>query len=152
MIRSNVMTVAVGLALICAGGLRADLAKARAELRPGRRARLALDNAKAQFRTASAAYKGGDWQQTTAALGELRESVELAYEAVKQTGKTPRKSQDYKNLEIETRRLSRNLGDLLQTMSVDERERMAPLAAYIRQVHDEVLEGVLGAGKEKGKR
>jgi hypothetical protein len=152
MIRISAVTVAVVLALAGAGALRADLGKAKAELRLGRRARLALENAKVQFRAASEAYKAGDWEKTTAALGEVRESVELAYAALKQTGSTPRKSGDYKNLEIETRRLLKSLGDLLLNMSPDEREQMSPIATYVRQVHDEVLESIMDAGKGKKKR
>jgi hypothetical protein len=70
--------------------LRADLSRARAERNLERRARLALDNARGQLHAASDAYKSGDWEKTTAALDELRESVDLAYASLKETGKSPR--------------------------------------------------------------
>ena len=145
-------TIALAAVLALTGTLRADLGKAKAESNLGRRAHLALENAKVQFRAASEADKAGDWEKTTAALGEVRDSVELDYAALKETGRTPRKSGDYKNLEIETRRLSRSLGDLLLNMSPDEREQMSPIEAYVRHVHDEVLESIMDSGKGKKKR
>lgn len=150
MIRTSVIAVAACLALMGAGTLRADLAKAKAERNLGRRSRLALDNANAQFRAASQAYKdGGNWETAAAALNEVRESVELAYAAVKETGKQPRRSGEYKNLEIKTRALLKKLKDFLQTLGVDERDRVAPTVAYVERVHDEVLESIMEPGKGK---
>ncbi len=150
MIRTSVIAVAAFLALVCAGTLRADLAKAKAERNLGRRSRLALDNASAQFRAASQAYKtGGNWETATAALNELRDSVDLAYAALKETGKKPRESGDYKNLEIKTRALLKNLKDLLQTLGVDERDEVAPIVADVERVHDEVLESIMEPAKGK---
>ncbi len=116
MIRTSVITLAAFLALVGAGTLRADLARAKAERNLGKRSRLAMDNANAQFRAASQTYKtGGNWETAAAALNEVRESVDLAYAAVKETGKQPRQSGDYKNLEIKTRALLKNLKDFLQS-------------------------------------
>ncbi len=149
MIRTSVIAVATCLALMGAGSLRADLARAKAERNLGKRSRLALDNASAQFRAASQACKTGNWETATAALNELRESVDLAYAALKETGKKPRESGDYKNLEIKTRALLKNLKDLLQTLGVEERDNAAPIVAYVERVHDEVLESILEPGKGK---
>ncbi len=136
------------LTLAGAGSLRADLSKAKAEKSPERRARLALDNAKTQFRVASATYKGGDLRGAMTLLEEVRDSVQLAYESLKETGKKPRGSNDYKNLEIKTRELLRNLEDLRQRMAVDDREYIVPVMTYIQQVHDEVLNSVMGNPKQ----
>ena len=150
MMRTSVITLAAFLALVGAGTLRADLAKAKAERNLGKRSRLALENASAQFRAASQAYKtGGNWETTTAALDEVRESVDLAYAALKETGKKPRESGDYKNLELKTRALLRSLKDFLQSVGVDERDRVAPIAAFVEQVHDEVLESIMEPAKGK---
>jgi len=149
MIRASVIAVAACLALVCAGTLRADLAKAQAERNLGKRSRLALENASVQFRTASQACKTGNWETATAALNELRESVDLAYAALKETGKKPRESGDYKNLEIKTRALLKSLKDLLQTLGIEERDNAAPIVAHVERVHDEVLESILEPGKGK---
>jgi hypothetical protein len=149
MIRASVIAVAACLALVCAGTLRADLAQAQAERNLGKRSRLALENASVQFRAASQACKTGNWETATAALNELRESVGLAYAALKETGKKPRESGDYKNLEIKTRALLKSLKDLLQTLDVEERDNAAPIVAYVERVHDEVLESIMEPGKGK---
>jgi vacuolar-type H+-ATPase subunit E/Vma4 len=150
MIRTGVMVAAAFLVLAGAGALRADLAKAKAERNLGKRSRLALDNANAQLRAASQAYKtGASWERTAAALNEVRESVDLAYAALKETGKKPRQSGDYKNLELKTRALLKNFRDFLQTLGVDERDRVAPMVDHVEQVHDEVLESIMDAGKGK---
>jgi hypothetical protein len=140
------------MALAAALPLRADLAKARAEPNLERRARLACDNADGQFRVASDAYKAGDWPKTIAALQELRESVDLAYNSLKQTGKNPRNSGHFKNLEIRTRTLLKNLTAFRQTLAFEEREQLAPLAGHVQEVHDEVLESIMSPPKEKANR
>ena len=150
MIRTSVIAVAALVALMGAGPLRADLAKAKAERNLAKRSRLALDNANAQFRAASQAYKtGGKWEAATEALNEVRESVDLAYAALKETGKKPRQSMEFKNLELKTRALLRNLRDFFQTMGANERDEVAPIAAHVEQVHDEVLESIMEPAKGK---
>jgi hypothetical protein len=132
------------LALLGAAGLRADLSRAKAEPGLERRARLALDNANTQFRAASTAYKGGDLKNAIVALQEVRDSVDLAYASLRQTSRKPRNSGEYKNLEIKTRQLLKNLDDLRQRMAIDEREHVESVAAHIQQIHDEVLNAVMG--------
>jgi hypothetical protein len=150
MIRTSLIAVAALLSLMGAGSLRADLAKAKAERNLGKRSRLALDNANEQFRAASEAYKaGGNGETATAALNEVGESVDLAYAALKETGKKPRQSGDYKNLELKTRALLKNLKDFLQRLGVDERDRVAPIVAHVERLHDEVLESIMEPGKGK---
>jgi hypothetical protein len=149
---TRVILAAPLLALLGAASLRADLSKAKAEPGLERRARLALDNANTQFRAASAAYKGDDLKSTLAALQEVSDSVDLAYTSLKQTNRKPRNSGDYKNLEIKTRQLLKSLEDLRQRMAMDEREHVERVAAFIQQVHDEVLNAVMGitqAGNSK---
>ncbi len=132
--------------------LRADLSKAKAEPNLERRARLALDNAEGQFRLASSAYKAGDWQKTVAALQEIRESVDLAYVSLRQTGKSPRNSKHYKNLEVKTRSLLKRIEELRRSMSFEEREQLAPLAEYLQELHDVVLRSIMSPPEKKGSR
>jgi hypothetical protein len=145
------MTALVTLSFVGALELRADLTKARAENNLEKRARLALDNARVQLHAASDAYKSGDWGKTTAALDEVGESVDLAYTSLKETGKNPRNSGHFKNLEIKSRDLLKNLGDFRRRMSFEEREQLRPLVDHLQQVHDEVLESVMSPPKRKRK-
>ena len=140
------------LAMLGAADLRADLSKVLAEKSLERRARLALDNANTQFRAASAAYKDDDLKSALVALQEVRDSVDLAYTSLKQTNRKPRNSGDYKNLEIKTRQLLKSLEDFRQRMAVDEREHVESVAAHIQQVHDEVLNAVMGITKAESSK
>ena len=139
-------------ALVSAGATRADLTAARAEPKLERRARKALQNAEKLMGAAQESYKSGDWSKTKAELDEVRESVELAYTSLKETGKDPRrKPKHFKRAEIKTRNLLRKLVDFRQTMSVEERDQLQSIQDYIQKVHDELLEGILGTGEWEAK-
>ncbi len=134
--------------LLWAAPLAASLARARAEQNPTRRARLAMENAEQQLGVAIAADKRGDRSAATAALGEIRESVDLAYDSLKQGVKNPRNSSHYKNLEVRLRRVIKQLEEFRNTLDFEERERLAPLVEHLRQVHDEVLRSILAPKKK----
>jgi len=136
------------VSLLWAPPARADLARARAEPNLTRRARLAMDNAEQQLRAASAADKRGEWPAAAAALAALRESVDLAYESLKQGVRNPRNSRHYKNLEVRLRGVIKRLDEFRNTLDFEERERLAPLVEHLRQVHDEVLQSIMAPKKK----
>lgn len=141
-------TAAVLLSLTVATGLRADLAKAKAEANLDRRTRLAMENAVLQLRVASEADKSGDWAKAKSALGEVGESVDLAYASQKATGRNPRNARQYKDLEVRVRGLLKNLEDFRSTLDFTQREELASLVEHIRKVHDEVLLAVMTPKKK----
>ena len=143
MSRTIALAAAVLLLVAAPSGLWADLAKARAQPNLERRARLALENAALQLRLASQANKSGDWAKTKEALTELGESVDLAYLSLKQTGKNPRNSGQFKNLEVKVRGLLKTLEEFRRTLDFEQREELAPLMEHLRQVQDEVLLSVM---------
>lgn len=129
--------------------LRADLAAVRAEPNLERRAGKALDNADRVLKAAQEAYRTGDSNETLAAFDELRESVALADDSLKQTGKNPSRSpKHFKRAEIRTRALLRRLNDFRPQMSPDDREPLEKAEAAIQKIHEELLEGIMG-GKKK---
>lgn len=137
-------------ASLLAAPIRADLASVKAEPNLERRARKALENADQALKAAQEAYRNGDAKQTEAAFDELRESVVLANDSLKQTGKNPRRSpRHFKNAEIKTRALLRRLEDFRPQMSPDDRDCLDKAQAAIQKVHDELLTGIMG---EKRKR
>ena len=148
MSRRSTIAAAVLLLIAAPAGLWADLTKAKAQPNLERRARLALDNAALQLRLASQADKSGDWAKTKEALAELGESVDLAYLSLKQTGKNPRNSGQFKNLEIKVRGLVKNLEEFRRTLDFERREELAPLVEHLRQVQDEVLRSVMTPKKK----
>lgn len=129
--------------LLGAAPARADLARARAEPNLTRRARLAMENADLQMRAASAADKRGDWPAAGNALAEIRESVDLAYESLKQGVRNPRNSSHYKNLEVRLRGLIKRLEGFRDTLDFAAREQTGPLVEHLRRIHDEVLQSVM---------
>lgn len=129
-----------------------DLSRARAEKNLERRARLALDNAVSQVKLASKSYKDGKWEAVVAALKETVESVNLANESLEAAVRNPRNSGAYKNLEVKTRQILKQLGALSQSMSYEERQRVSGMIERIRDVHDDALWAVMGGRPGEGKR
>jgi hypothetical protein len=135
--------------LLLAGAARADLKAARAERDLGKRSKLALDNADANLKQARTAFQHGDTAALTAAVAEMRESVDLAHDSLKSTGKDPRRSPKwFKHAEIETRDLLRKVETLQQDLSFQDRAILDDLKTRLQQVHDELLLGLM-EGKKK---
>ncbi len=143
MVRLTALLLALSLPLL------ADLAAAKAEPNLEKRAKLALDNANAALKAAQDAYqKTGDVQQTDASLNEVSESVQFAFDSLKQTGKNPSKSpKHFKNAEIVTRELLRQLTDFREQMSALDRDGIDKARTSIQSVHDELLAGIMSGKK-----
>src|SRR5947207_12962981 len=102
--------------------LRADLKTARAEPDLGKRSKLALDNAATTLKAVREAYNQGEKDKLTAAADEFVESVNLASESLKATGKNPRKNPKwFKQAEIATRDLLKRIETLQHDMNFEER-------------------------------
>jgi hypothetical protein len=131
-------------ALLVTGMLAADLPRVKAEPNLERRAKAALENADKALREAKEVYNKADIQQTSALIDEIKESVELAYSSLKETGKSPGRSpKHFKNAEIKTRELLRKLDAFQQEMNVADRSMLDAVKAKVQQVHDELLLGVM---------
>ena len=125
-----------------------DLAKIKAEPNLERRSKLALENAAASLKAARDAYQKGDSQQTATCIAEIGDSVDLAYSALKETHKDPRRSPKwFKSAEIATRNLLRQLDTFQQDMSFNERAGLDPVKAKVQQVHDDLLLGLMEGKK-----
>jgi hypothetical protein len=141
--------IAVLLAPLLAGSLRADLKPAMAETNLEKRSKLALENAVAMLETARADYSKGDNQQTAADLDELKESVDLAYQSLQDTGKNPRRSPKwFKYAEIHTRELLRKLNTFEDDMSYLDRPMLDKIKPDLQHIHDQLLIGLV-EGKPK---
>jgi len=120
------------LAVVSGGILRADLKAVRAEPRLEKRADKALKNAHAML----------------AALDEVAESVQLAYQSLKDTGKNPRKrAKPFKRAEISTRKLLRRLESLRDEMSYLDRDQIDSVISVVRKVNEDLLHDVMGGGR-----
>jgi hypothetical protein len=145
----RVAAVSLGVMLLLAGMLRANLQEAKAEPNLEKRSKLALDNAEQALTDARAAYAKGDTAQVEARATEIRESVELAETSLHQTGKNPRKNPRwFKHAEIVTRDLLRRLDTFQQEMNAADRPLLDAVKGEVQQAHDNLLLGVMGV-KEK---
>jgi ribonucleotide reductase alpha subunit len=126
-----------------------DLSQIQQEPNLEKRSGLALDNAARALTTAREAYRQGEAGKAEAAVAEVLESVNLAYASLQQTGKNPRRSPKwFKRAEIATRNLMRRLDAFQQEMNYTDRQMIEKLQARVRQVHDELLVGLM-EGKRK---
>ena len=129
--------------------LRADLVQVKAEPNLEKRSKLALDHAEVVLKEARGAYDGGDAAAASKLVAEVKESVELADQSLKETGKNPRKSPKYfKKAEIETRVLLKRIEAFQDEMNVNDRPSLDTLRTKVQQVHDDLLMGIM-EGKHK---
>jgi hypothetical protein len=147
--RHRYRMAALAVALALAGSSRADLKQALAEPNLEKRSQLALDNARSAYKAAREAYEKGENDRVAAAVGEIEESLDLAFTSLKNTGKDPRKSPKYfKKAEIETRDLLKHLEAFENSMSFLDRPVLEKVKAKAQQVHDDILVGLM-EGKRK---
>jgi hypothetical protein len=132
--------------------LAADLGSIRQEPNLERRSELALENADSSLSEARTAYDLGDLEKTKAAIGEVRESVDLAYESLTETGKDARrKPKFFKRAELTTRELLRRLEGLREGMSYQDRPLLKPTWDRVNEIHDALLARIMGKKPRKSK-
>ena len=132
-----------------AGTTPGRLDQVRAEPNLEKRSALALENAVNALKQAREAYDTGEIARVTAKVGEVQESVELAYSSLMATGKDPRKNAKwFKRAEIQTRDLLRSMDSLQHDMSFDDRALLDKPKERVQQVHDDLLTGLM-EGKRK---
>lgn len=121
-----------------------DLAAVRQEPNLERRSELALDNADVALTNAREAYKAGDFEKTQTEANEIEESVTLAYDSLRDTGKDPRRSPKFfKRAEMATRQLLRRIDGLIESMSVADRTALLVVRDRVSDVHDDLLNGIM---------
>jgi hypothetical protein len=121
-----------------------DLAAVKSEPNLERRSDRALENAHAALDSARAAYKSSDFDATQSALEEVRESVDLSYQSLRETGKEARRSQAFKRAELRTRELLRRLEGLRESFSVTDRALLDKVRDHVAEVHDDLLKSIMG--------
>ena len=122
----------------------ADLASIRQEANLARRSQLALDFASVALDAARSGYQAGDMDKTEAALNEVGESVDLAYQAILDTGKVARRDPGlFKRAELATRQLMRRIGGLAESMSFQDRALAEKVRDRIGVVHDDLVDAMM---------
>jgi hypothetical protein len=124
------------------------LAAIAAEPRLERRAKDALSYARKVVEQAAKAYRAGDVAGGERFLKEIQQAVELAKESLDATGKDPRRrSGPFKNLEIGTRRLMGELGEIEKEMNYDERDVLVAVQKRIEEINHELVMGIMSKKK-----
>jgi signal transduction histidine kinase len=128
--------------------LATDLNGIRNEPNLERRSELALEYAHAAMDNARDAMLAGDVATTKAAVAEVGEAVELAYQSLADSGKDARHNTKYfKRAELKTRELMRRLEGLSQLMDVDDRPIAEKVRNRIAEIHDDLLQGIFSKKK-----
>jgi hypothetical protein len=120
-----------------------DLEAVKAEPNLDRRAEIAIDNANAALDRAKKLYADGEYKASQVATFEVRDSVELCAEALKATGKDPRKNaKQFKKIEIRIHTLVRRLKSFGQSVSIEDRAAITKVEERIEEINDEIVSGI----------
>ena len=125
-----------------------DLTSVKAEVNLDRRADLALLNANASLDRAKAAYSNGEYKQSTEAVLEIRDSIEVCNEALKATGKDPRRnSKQFKKVELRLQTLIRRVKGFAQGVSIEDRALVQQVQARLEEINDDMVSGIFTKSK-----
>lgn len=134
--------------LVLALTLAFDLTSVKSEPNLEKRSELALDHANVALNEARDDYNAGNVDKTVTELGEMCDSVEVAYEALTNTGKDPRKDPKFfKRAELRTSELLRRLESLAPGMSGVDHGMLDNVRARISAIHDNLLKGIMSRKK-----
>jgi hypothetical protein len=129
------------LLILC---LAFDLAAIRLEPNLERRSERALDNASAAMDAAKDDAAAGDPAKVQADLEELRDSVDLAYQSLVDSGKSARRNPKFfKKAELKTRELMRRLEGLAQAVDADDRPAVETVRERVSKVHDDLIHDIM---------
>jgi hypothetical protein len=129
------------LLILC---LAFDLTAIKLEPNLERRSERALDNASSAMDTARNASSAGEPEKVKAALEELRDSVDLAYQSLVDSGKSARRSPKFfKRAELKTRELMRRLEGLAQAVDAEDRVFVVSVRDRVSQVHDNLIQDIM---------
>lgn len=122
----------------------ATLDEIRAEPNLERRSHFALVHASELFAQAKTDYAAGATAKTGLELSEIAVSVQIARDALKETGKDPRRHvKPFKMAETDSRTLLRGMDGLENSMSLEDRPLIAGPKTQVQEIHDQWLEDII---------
>lgn len=124
----------------------ADLdAVKQAPANPDKQSSLALDLAEQSVKKARTLVKeAGTREALSQQLKATGDATEFSLKVLRDTGKPAKKmSGPFKKGEIRTRELLRQLEDLSNSISIDDREPVHQATARVEAVHDDFLKGIM---------
>jgi hypothetical protein len=127
------------LLILC---LAFDLASIKQEPNLERRSERALDNASSAMDVARDA--SSDETKLKPALEELRDSVDLCYQSLVDSGKSARRNPKFfKKAELKTRELMRRLEGLAQAVDSEDRAFVETVRDRVAKVHDDLIQEIM---------
>jgi hypothetical protein len=129
--------------------LALDLTTIRSEPNLEKRSDLAMDYANTALDSARDAINAGDDAKALAALAEVRESVELCWHSLTDTGKYARNNKFFKRAEVRTRELLRRLDGLRDIATVEDQPAIEKVRARVAEIHDELIQGIMSKKVKK---
>ena len=124
-----------------------DIATVRSVPDLERRSELALANADKDIDAAKQAFTGGDEKAEQQALVEVRELVDVSFDALEHSKQVPRNSKYYKSAELHLRALLRRLNSFRDQVSFEGREAVDAVIKRVSDVHDELLSAIMSKKK-----
>jgi predicted S18 family serine protease len=120
-----------------------DLDSVKAEQNLDRRAEYALDHAHTMLDTARSLYKEAKYDRFEGAVLEIGDSVQVCHDALKATGKDPRKNaKQFKKVEQRIQLLIRRLRSMESEVSVDDRPVVKKVGARLEEINEEIVNGI----------
>lgn len=142
------MTVLCTIFLLFAQQGAATLDQIRADTNAERRAKTAVEFAAMAERNAESAYSRSDVKAVAAHLATMAEAVEIAGQALRETGKSPQRHPGpFKSGELRTQEILMRLGDLEKKMDADERGVVEVPKEKVQAIHDEWFDGIMSRKK-----
>jgi len=129
--------------------LALDLTTVRTEPNLEKRSDLALEYANTALDSARDAINAGDAGKVQSALGEVRESVELSWHSLTDTGKYARNNAYFKRAEVRTRAFLRRLDGLRDIAGIDDRPIIEKTRTQVEEIHDQLIQGIMGKKAKK---
>jgi len=136
------------LALFLTQGVPASLEQLRSDSNLERRAKAAIEFAATAEKSAEANYSKGEITGVAADLKNMAAAVEIAKEALDQTGKSANKHPGpFKTAELKTQDILVRLGDLEKRMDAEERAVLEGPRNRVQEIHDAWFDGIMSKKK-----
>jgi hypothetical protein len=134
--------------LFFASGNQPTLDQLRAETNPEHRAKAAVEYAAMAERAAEQAADKHDGAAFKKNIADMVAAMELARDSFVASGKTPsRNPRNFKSSELKSHELLHRLGDLRESLDVDQRALLDGPIKKIEAIHDAWFYGIMGKKK-----
>jgi hypothetical protein len=140
--------IAVFALLFFAAGNQLTLDQVRTEVNPEHRAKAAVEFATSAERAAEQAATNNENASFKKSIADMVTAMELARDSFEASGKTPsRNPRNFKNAELQSHELLHRLGDLKESLDIDQRALLGEPIKKIEAIHDVWFYGIMGRKK-----